>query len=129
MENCIFCKIASGQIPSHKIWENQDFMAFLDIYPAVPGATVVIPKKHANSYIKNVDEEMVAKIMEAVREVMEILDSRLENNLRTKLVFEGLEVDHLHAKLWPMYRGIEERIPQEQASEEDLEEIAEKLRG
>jgi histidine triad (HIT) family protein len=46
MENCVFCKIIKGEIPSHKVYEDNDFLAFLDIRPESPGHVQVIPKKH-----------------------------------------------------------------------------------
>ena len=129
MENCIFCKIAKKEIPAHVIWENAEFMAFLDLYPPVPGATVVIPKEHHDSYIKNANPEVTASLMKAVKQVMDLLDTKLEGNLRTKLILEGMEVPHLHAKLWPMYKGVREEIPDEPASQEDLSKMAEKIRS
>ncbi len=129
MENCIFCKIAKKEIPSQIIWENSDFLAFLDIFPVVLGATVIIPKNHYDSYIKNADPALTTQFMSAIKEVMDLLDSHLEGNLRTKLVFEGLEVEHLHAKLWPMYKGIPEKAPDKPASQEELAKIAEKIKS
>lgn len=46
MENCVFCKIVAGEIPSHKVYEDENFLAFLDINPQSPGHTQIIPKKH-----------------------------------------------------------------------------------
>lgn len=46
MENCIFCKIVTGEIPSYKVYEDENFLAFLDINPTSPGHVQVIPKKH-----------------------------------------------------------------------------------
>jgi histidine triad (HIT) family protein len=46
MENCIFCKIVAGTIPSYKVYEDEDFIAFLDIHPQSPGHVQIIPKKH-----------------------------------------------------------------------------------
>lgn len=46
MEDCIFCKIVRGEIPSHKVYEDESFLAFLDIHPLAPGHTLVIPKTH-----------------------------------------------------------------------------------
>lgn len=46
MENCIFCKIVSGEIPAHKVYEDEKYLAFLDIHPKAPGHTQVIPKMH-----------------------------------------------------------------------------------
>ena len=129
MKDCIFCKIAKKEAPAEIIWENGDFLAFLDIFPVVPGATVVIPKKHHDSYVKNVDGEVVCHLMDACKEVMDLLDKKLENNVQTKLTFEGLEVSHLHAKLWPMYPGVPEEAPSEKADPEDLAKLGEKIRG
>lgn len=129
MNDCVFCKIAQGSIPSQVIWENEDFLAFLDIFPPVPGATVVIPKKHMDSYIKNANPEFLSNFMEAIKKTMDLLDTKLEGNIRTKLVFEGLEVNHLHAKLWPMYPGVAEEKPQSPASNEELAKMAEKIKA
>lgn len=46
MENCIFCKIVKGEVPAHKVYEDEKFLAFLDIHPLSPGHTLVIPKEH-----------------------------------------------------------------------------------
>lgn len=46
MENCIFCKIVAGEIPSYKVYEDENYLAFLDIHPQSPGHTQIIPKKH-----------------------------------------------------------------------------------
>ena len=46
MNDCIFCKIVKGEIPSHKVYEDDNFLAFLDIHPLNPGHTLLIPKKH-----------------------------------------------------------------------------------
>ncbi len=109
------------------IWENDDFMAFLDIFPVVPGAAVVIPKKHYDSYVKKVDLDVVCELMEVCQEVMGLLDKKLEDNIQTKLIFEGLEVSHLHAKLWPMYPGVAEKAPEKPVPQDELAKIAKKI--
>ena len=129
MKDCIFCKIAKKEASAEIIWENEEFLAFLDIFPVVPGATVVIPKKHHDSYVKNVDREVVCNLMDACKKVMELLDKKLENNVQTKLTFEGLEVSHLHAKLWPMYPGVSEKASAEKADPEELAELGAKIRS
>lgn len=129
MDNCIFCKIVRGELPSYKVWEDENFYAFLDIQPAVEGMTLVIPKEHKSSYIADVNSRDVCDLMVAVQKVAKILDSKLENVIRTKVVFEGIDVDHLHAKLLPMYRNqISIEGVGERASDEELAKIAEKLR-
>jgi histidine triad (HIT) family protein len=57
IENCIFCKIASGQIPSKKIYEDAQFLAFQDIHPAAPVHFLIIPKKHIASLLDVTKEE------------------------------------------------------------------------
>lgn len=64
-ENCLFCKIAAGQIPSKKVYEDEDFLAFHDINPAAPVHILVIPKKHVVSMqdVSNQDSEWLGKMM------------------------------------------------------------------
>ncbi|NLN65391.1 MAG: histidine triad nucleotide-binding protein [Clostridiaceae bacterium] len=71
MSDCIFCKIIDGQIPSKKVYENEDIIAFEDIHPAAPVHVLVVPKKHIDSLESlNPDNvEIVGKIHMAIREV------------------------------------------------------------
>ncbi|UJJ32586.1 HIT family protein [Halopseudomonas maritima] len=103
MKKCIFCDIAHKTSPAHKVWEDEDHLAFLSIYPNTEGVTVVIPKKHYPSYAFAVPEDVLVKLIQASRQVALLLDSALENVARTGLVLEGYGVDHLHAKLFPMH--------------------------
>lgn len=103
MEGCIFCKIVAGEIPSHKIWEDENYLAFLSIFPNTEGVSVVIPKKHYSSYIFDLPEGVRNELVEAARKVAKILDEKFEDVGRTALVFEGFGVDHVHAKLFPMH--------------------------
>ncbi len=76
MDNCLFCEIAAGQIPCHKIYEDENVLAFLDIHPCAEGHTVVIPKKHFASVSEISDEEWgpfllgVKRTAEKVRAVL-----------------------------------------------------------
>jgi histidine triad (HIT) family protein len=130
MKDCIFCKIGNNEAPSHKIWENKDFVAFLSIFPEVEGMTLVIPKKHENSYFLEVDKKVLNNLIEAAKTVSRLLDKNLEGVSKTKLVFEGLEIDHLHAKLYPMYRdGGHVFTKIERADDKVLADLAKKIRG
>lgn len=102
MEDCVFCSIARGLIPSVKLWEDQDFIALLDIYPNTTGQALVIPRKHVGSYIFDQELEEIGKIMMAAKKVSKILEKGLGVR-RVNLVFEGLEINHLHAKLYPVH--------------------------
>ena len=68
MEDCIFCKIIKGEIPSEKVYEDEDILAFKDINPAAPIHILVIPKKHVKSLLELEDEdyELVGKIQKVI---------------------------------------------------------------
>lgn len=103
MNDCIFCQIVSGKAPSHRVWEDEDHLAFLSIFPNTEGFSIVIPKKHYSSYIFDLPDEVMSKLMIATKKVAKLLDTKLEDVGRTGLMFEGFEIDHVHAKLFPMH--------------------------
>lgn len=103
MENCIFCKIVSGEAPSHRIWEDDKHLAFLSIFPNTEGVSVVITKDHFDSYLFAIPENVMVDLMKAARKVALLLDKKLEDVGRTGLIFEGFGVNHIHAKLFPMH--------------------------
>ena len=103
MKNCIFCKIVRGEAPSYKIWEDDLHIAFLTPYPNTEGFSVVIPKKHYPSYVFDLSEDIINKLMSASKKVAKLLDTKLEDVGRTALIFEGFGVNHLHTKLFPMH--------------------------
>ena len=102
MDDCIFCKIVKGEIPSVKIWEDDKFIAILDINPNVEGMTLVLPKKHFDSYVFNMKEKDYCELMKASKKIAKMLDKSL-NVKRTALIMEGLGVNHAHIKLYPIY--------------------------
>jgi histidine triad (HIT) family protein len=103
MHGCLFCKIVSGEEPSHKIWENENFVAFLSIFPNTEGFTVLASKKHYSSYAFSVPENVLTGLILAAKEVGRLLDKKLNDVGRTGLILEGFGVNHLHAKLFPMH--------------------------
>lgn len=103
MESCIFCRIVSGEAPSHKIWEDERHLAFLSIYPNTEGFSVVITKKHYPSYAFDAPEDVLQGLTLASRKVGKLLDAAFDDVGRTGMIFEGFGVDHLHAKLFPMH--------------------------
>lgn len=103
MEDCIFCKIIKGEIPSEKVYENEDILAFKDINPAAPIHVLIIPKKHISTLmeIKEEDSALMAKIMSAVQQVAKIMNVdekgfRLIANCGKD---SGQEVMHIHFHL------------------------------
>ena len=102
-ESCIFCKIIKNEMPCHLVDENEDFMAFLTIFPNTLGATVVIPKKHYPSYAFDLEDDVLTGLMLYTKQIAKKLDHFFQDVGRTAMVFEGFGVDHIHAKLFPMH--------------------------
>ena len=148
MDNCIFCKIAEGKIPAVKIWEDNDFIAVLDINPNTEGMTLVIPKKHFDSYVFDMPDKEYQNLMLATKKVAKILDKSL-NVKRTAVVMEGLGVNHAHIKLYPIH-GLDKKFKEiwakdkvyfekyqgyistqlgPQKSKEELEKVARKIKN
>ena len=102
MTDCIFCKVVQGKSPCNKVWESPTHLAFLSIYPNTKGVTVVIPKKHFNSYAFQMPDNDFLELVLAAKAVGLLLDKKLSIE-RTALVFEGYGVNHVHAKLYPLH--------------------------
>lgn len=104
MSDCIFCKIAAGDVPCEKISESENFLAFLDISPTNPGHTLIIPKKHVRDFTEfpeRLGEEWFSfskKVIEAIKKGLGVTDFNLGmNNGR----FAGQIVFHQHTHLIP----------------------------
>ncbi len=104
MKDCIFCKIVQGEVPSHRVWEDDFFVAFLSIFPNTPGVTVVIPKQHISSYVFDAEDTIIIQLVLSAKKVATKIDKAFEDVGRTGMIFEGFGVDHLHAKLFPMHK-------------------------
>ena len=98
----IFDQIVSGEIKSWKVWEDDEFLAFLTTFPNTPGFTVVIPKENPGDYVFSLDDELYGRFMRAVKTVANILEKAFDTP-RVALVFEGTGVAHVHAKLIPLH--------------------------
>lgn len=102
--DCIFCKIIAGEIPSIKIWENDQFIAFFDAFPACKGQTLVVPKKHYDSDIFIIDSAVYTALMLATKEVAALIKVWLWVE-KVGMVVEWLQVPHAHVKLYPFRWG------------------------
>ena len=97
MDNCIFCKIVSGEIPSYKVYEDNYFFAFLDINPQSPGHVQVIPKNH---YRWVWDVPNVGEYFEIVRKIAKAQQKAFDTEwILSKIV--GDEVEHAHIWVFP----------------------------
>lgn len=103
MDKCIFCEIVAGRSSVHKIWEDDEHLAFLSIYPNTLGASVVIPKKHFDSYAFAMPDDELAKLTIKAGIVGRLLDRAFDDVGRTAMVFEGFGINHVHAKLFPLH--------------------------
>ncbi|MGY0160881.1 HIT family protein [Edwardsiella tarda] len=101
--SCIFCQIVRGEAPCHRIWEDDEHMAFLSIYPNTEGFSVVIPKRHYPSYAFDLPDEVLARLTLATKQVARLLDRAFDDVGRCGMFFEGFGVDHVHSKLFPMH--------------------------
>ncbi len=102
-KECSFCKIVRGELPCHKIWEDEKHLAFLSIYPNTDGFTVLITKEHYPSYAFDLPDDALKDLIIAAKKVAKLLDKKLEDVGRTGLIFEGFGINHVHAKLFPMH--------------------------
>jgi len=99
MEEDVFCQIAKGKIPADKIWEDENYLAFLDSHPKSSGHTLVIPKKHFRWVW---DLPNFGDYFEKVREVKEILEGKYHPE-SVEIWVSGLDVPHAHVHLIPHY--------------------------
>ena len=100
--NTIFDKIVRGEMDAYRVWEDENFLAFLTPFPNTPGLTVVIPKHNPGDYIFDLDNELYTEFLLAVKKVSALLESALDVS-RVGLVFEGTGVAYVHAKLYPFH--------------------------
>lgn len=134
-ENCLFCKIISGEIPSKRVYEDDYVYAFLDIYPASEGHTLIAPKKHYNSFT-DMDPEDVARLFEAARKITAAVEKAFSaegsnigiNNGEVA----GQEVPHVHVHVIPRKKGDGGRgiksIVWTEPDRTNLNDVAEKIR-
>ncbi len=100
MEDCLFCKIIKGEIPSKKVYEDEEILAFYDINPIQPIHILVIPKKHIESlaYLKEEDEAIIGKIYTVINKIADEMGFK-QNGYRVVTNCgkdAGQEVMHLH---------------------------------
>ncbi len=101
MTDCIFCNIVAGEIPSRVVYEDDSFLAFLDVRPLNPGHTLVIPKKH-HRWVW--DMENTPAYMEVCHKIANAQRSAFETDHIVSLIF-GEEVPHAHMWLVPRHEN------------------------
>jgi histidine triad (HIT) family protein len=128
MEDSLFTKIINGEIPSHKIYEDDQTLAFLDIYPSMPGHTLVVPKQQIET-IWDLEDSDYAALLATVQKVARHLRDQLpQQYVGVKVV--GVDVPHAHVHLVPFDTAEEYARPNDMTADPDhelLAEMAEKL--
>nr|WP_321498223.1 HIT family protein [uncultured Methanolobus sp.] len=133
--DCLFCKIVAGAIPSHKVYEDENVYAFLDIYPCSEGHTIVLPKKHFDKFT-DMDEKSAGALFASVNKIAKIVSETLGlegmNIGINNGEIAGQTVPHVHVHIIPRRAGDGEgnmhTIVELHPATDNLAELAEKLR-
>jgi histidine triad (HIT) family protein len=108
-DNCVFCKIVRGELPSFKVYEDEKTLAFLDIHPVSPGHTLVIPKANDTRNIFDVSAEDWQATTETARKVAHMLERAFSpdgvNIMMNNRPHAGQVVDHPHIHVIPRFKG------------------------
>ncbi len=128
MDNCVFCKIVSGDIPSFKVLEDENHLAFLSVAPIAKGHTLIIPKSHSE-YVFDMEDNSLGDMMKFSKKVAPLLSNSLKPKTgKIGIMVAGLEVSHTHIHLIPMDKeGDLSFINAKPASEDELEETLGKI--
>lgn len=103
-DKCPFCEIVTGKLETPGIfWEDNDFLAFLSIDPNTEGFSCVIPKKHFESDVMKMPDEILQKFIIVSKKVAQILEDYFDDVGRIGVMMEGTGIDHAHIKLMPLH--------------------------
>lgn len=123
----IFSKVISGEIPSYKIAEDDNFFAFLDIFPLVKGHVLVVPKVEVDKLF-DVDEDLLAKWLVFAKPIAKAIERSFDCN-RCGISVVGLEVPHAHMHLLPINTADDLNFtrPKMKLGEDELREIQQEI--
>ena len=126
METCVFCKIIKGDIPCYKVYENENFLSFLDIRPLNKGHTLIIPKKHYR-WVWDIEEEY----SQTVNQIANAIKKALGTDYVQSVVM-GDEVHHAHIHLVPRFDNdghgpVPTLAGVKEISEDEMKETAQKI--
>ncbi len=127
--DCIFCKIVEGKIHSKKIYETDNSLAFLDIFPINKGHTIIIPKNHYYT-LEEIPENELTELFIAVKRIAISIRKKIKvggyNILQNNFKAAGQVIEHIHIHIIPRNENdgkLKLIIPKIQASEESLNEV------
>jgi len=131
-DDCIFCKIAAGEIPSKTLYEDEKFRVILDLGPATKGHSLILPKDHAAD-LYELQEETAADAMKLAKKMALLMREKLHcdglNLIQNNGETAGQTVQHFHLHLIPRYKGDGQRInwvPSE-PTQEELEAVRKEI--
>lgn len=125
---CVFCKIIKGEIPCHKVYEDEYFLAFLDIHPSAKGHTLLVFKDHTHWWTDLSDSEINISF-NAAKKLSKKLKEKLNMDF-VRLNITGRDVPHFHIHLIPLKLDQENSLSKTFLYQEgEAEEIAQKIRG
>ena len=132
-DDCIFCKIAAGEIPSRKIYEDKDLIAIMDLNPTSKGHSLIIPKEHCTN-IYDIDEDIAAKVMKTAKKLATKMTVALNcdgfNLLQNNGETAGQTMFHFHMHLIPRKAG-DQAVPEWEhlsLSDDEMKEICDKMK-
>ena len=127
MQDCIFCKIVKNEIPAFKIYEDEKFLSFLDIYPVSHGHILIIPKEHI-VWMQEADDETISLIFKLTKKLMLAIKKTMKCDY-VQLAISGTDIPHFHIHLIPRYKndGLSEWPTKEYSSETEKKDITQKI--
>lgn len=137
--SCLFCRIAAGDLPAHKVHEDDQVLAFLDLHPIRPGHVLVIPRAH-HVWFEDMPPDLASRVMIVSQDIARRM-KRVYPVERVAMFFTGIHVPHAHAHLVPMQHvhdvtsaaymadGVDGYSLPAQLPAEDMAAIAARLRG
>lgn len=130
--NCIFCKIANGEIPSRTIYEDEDFRVIMDLAPATKGHSLILPKEHYKN-IYEIADDTAAKVLPLAKKMATLMTEKLGadgfNVVQNNNEVAGQTVFHFHVHLIPRYNDDNQSLvmkPQEM-TDTQLDEIKDRI--
>lgn len=99
MDNCIFCKIVAGEIPSYKVYEDEQCIAFLDIHPVTLGHTLIVPKSHFQ-WLQDTPDDVLSHVFIVSKSLINKIKERIGADY-VQLSVVGKDVPHFHIHLIP----------------------------
>lgn len=132
-DDCIFCKIASGEIPSKTLYEDENFRVILDLAPAANGHALILPKEHVENLFE-LQDETAAEVFVLAKKVAVLLKEKLccdgLNVVQNNGEVAGQTVKHFHLHLIPRYEGDGQNInwvPKDKTTQEELEAVRNRI--